>query len=180
MFRTLSCCLLLVASLQAATKTYSNFTSKFDVSRLGPVPIGTFGGQGPYVFATQFTAGTAGELDNVEFAVFPGMGSSAVVALYTDNGNLPGSQLESFTGTIEAATGNTPDVVVRGHSQKKTALQAGTKYWIVISAANPTTDFFEWGAPGRHVVPGLTVFQLAGSGWMAYAPAALTLIVTVN
>ena len=180
MIRTLSCCLFLVASRQAATKTYSNFNSKFDVSRLGPVPVGTFQGEGPFVFATQFTAGTAGTLDVVEFAAFPGIGSSAVIALYTDNGNLPGSQLESFTGTIGAVSGNVPDVVVRGRSQKKTALQAGVKYWIVISAANPATDFFEWGFPGRQVVSGLTVFQLAGSPWMEYGPVALTLTVTVN
>jgi hypothetical protein len=172
----------MVASLHAATKvtkTYSNFAGKFDFSNLGPVPVGTVSGES-WIFATQFTAGVAGSLDAVEFGAFPNVGNAATVTLYTDNDSLPGIELESFSATIEAATGKWPGVVAKGLSQTKTPLTAGTKYWIALSVPNTTKDSFSWAYP-LHQAPGLTVFQTGNGPWQSYPTnLTLTLIVTVK
>ena len=133
----LLCSLLPVASrAQSSTgnlvySTYAGYCSACGLT------IGAANGNIDYTQADQFSPSASGPLDHIDVAIGVVNGTSpANLYILTDNGDTPGSVLESFQIALGPTYG-TQGIHLAATSALHPQLVAGQKYWLMGTRANP-------------------------------------------
>lgn len=153
-FRTLVSVLTVAGCAQAAVITLENTIPSGNLFLQPPVLTGAaplFGAGNGVVVANGFTAPVSAMLSQVSIVVeyqdFPFIGvtgrSPMLLTLFTDNGNSPGTPIESWTVPLAAST--TSLAVVTVDSNTHASLVAGQQYWLSEVPTDPVHTGIGWG-----------------------------------
>jgi hypothetical protein len=101
----------------------------------GPTsPVG-----GNYAAALQFTPAQDGKVTEIDAGVGLASGTNGVnLALYDDNGGVPGNMIAGGAATGLGAFGDC--CTMAAVKIKRASVKAGTPYWVVVSATGDTWD----------------------------------------
>jgi hypothetical protein len=118
----------------------------------------------PYSAALQFTPATDVSVTEVDAGVGWVEGTNAVqLAIYDDNGGVPGTSLASATVKGLGTFGDCCTLAVA--RIKKLPLTAGTPYWVVVSASG--TTWAAWAFNSTDEIDPVTAAYNDGTGWGA-------------
>lgn len=134
-----------------ATIVYDNFAAGNGYNTTTGWPVGNDFVGGVETQAETFTPGTSGTLTRITIAMdfIGGATNQASVALETSSGGQPsGVVLESWTPSGFGPQGvNNPPTIL--NDVLNVSLTAGTQYWIVASATDPTSSLsWQWNSIG--------------------------------
>lgn len=121
---------------------------------------------GNYAAALQFTPAQDGKVTEIDAGVGLASGTNGVnLALYDDNGGVPGNLIAGGTATGLGAFGDCCTMATV--KIKKAAVKAGTPYWVVVTATGNTWDAWTFNSTDETDILTAAYSSDGGATWTA-------------